>query len=107
MFKRRWYDRSEKTQTALSLLKDLDEKSREIISRDIIHISNSIKEVRKEEEALPLSLGIKRVLGLYQTTNARRWYDNNELDNAFRTIATLPDEDFENIMEGLCVSLNG
>lgn len=106
MKNRRWYDESQKAQNAIQLIKELDENSKRIISRDIVNIANSIKAVRKEEESIPLSLGIKRVLGLYQCNNARRWYDNvSELDEAFKTISTLPLEDFENIMEGICLSL--
>ncbi len=106
MLNRRWYDKSDKTRSALDLLKSLDKKSRQIISSDMVNIANSIKELRKEEETLPLSLGLQRVLGLYQTNNSRRWYDKNEFDSVFKTMATLPDEDFENIMEGICSSLD-
>lgn len=106
LLKRRWYDKNIKTQSAIKLLQELDEKSQEIISNDIIDIVNSIKTVRKEEEIVPLSIGIKRVLGLYKSTNAKRWYDKSEhLDLAFKTLSTLPEDDFENIMEGICYSL--
>ena len=104
--KRRWYDKRETTLAAMKLLKELDPISQKIISSDIVNIANSIKTVRKEQEYTPLSLGIKRVLGLYQTNNSRRWYDNNEpLSLAFKTISTLPDEDFANIMQGICHSI--
>lgn len=106
MFKRRWYDKSDKTQNVLSLLYELDERSRKKISQNIIDIANSIKTIRKEQEILPISIGKTRVLGLYQTNNQRRWYDKNEyLNNAFLTISTLPAEDFNNIMEGILISV--
>lgn len=106
LFKRRWYDRSEQTQNAMGLLKELDAKSQEIISNNIVDIANSIKTVRKEEEVVPLSIGLKRVLGLYKSSESKRWYDKSEhLDQAFKTISTLPEDDFENIMEGICSSL--
>ena len=108
MFNKRWYDKDPKTNDAISLLMHLDQKSQDIISRDMTDIANSIRSVRKEQNSLPLSLGVKRVLGLYQSENNRRWYDKNDsLNQAFKTISTLPEEDFQNIMEGICVSLKG
>lgn len=106
LLQRRWYDRETKAGDAIELLKDLDSEARTIISNDIVNIANSIKTIRKEQEIIPLSIGINRVLGLYQTNNSRRWYDREEsLDSAFKTISTLPEEDFKNIMEGICTSL--
>ncbi len=106
MQKRRWYDNKDTTLNAIKLLKDLDPVSQKIISSDIVNIANSIKNIRKEQESTPITIGLKRVLGLYQTNNSRRWYDKSkELDLAFKTISTLPDEDFENIMEGICNSI--
>lgn len=104
---RRWYDENTRARDAISLLKSLDECSRRAISQDIVNIANSIKAIRKEQENLPLSIGVKRVLGLYQAESSRRWYDHNEeLSRAFKLISTLPDEDFKNIMEGICTSLD-
>lgn len=106
MFNRRWYDKNTKTQNAIELLKELDEKSQEVISKNIVDVVNSIKTVRKEEEVIPLSIGIRRVLGLYKTTNAKRWYDKNDhVDQVFKTLSTLPEDDFENVIEGICTSL--
>lgn len=106
MLQRRWYDRETKAGNAIELLKKLDSETRSMISNDIVNIANSIKTIRKEQEIVPLSIGINRVLGLYQTNNSRRWYDKEEgLDTAFKTISTLPEEDFRNIMEGICTSL--
>ncbi len=108
MQKKRWYDTKETTLSAIELLKELDPVSQKIISTDIVNIANSLKSIRKEQEIVPLSLGLSRVLGLYQTNNSRRWYDKSKhLDLAFKTISTLPDEDFENIMEGICNSIKG
>ena len=104
---RRWYDKNTKTNLAMKLIKDLDENSRLAISKDIINIANSIKTIKKEQESLPLSIGVQRALGLYQSENSRRWYDKNtDLGMAIKIVSTLPDEDYKNIMEGICVSLN-
>lgn len=102
----RWYDKHSETNQTLEILKNLDRESRKRLSNDIIDIANQIKSIHREEEEPLLSIGLERVLGLYQSANSRRWYDRNrDLDNAIRTISTLPREDFLNIMEGLCISL--
>lgn len=104
---KRWYDDHKETLNTLEILKKLDREERARLSDDIIDIANQIKTIHREQDEPPLSIGLERVLGLYQTSNSRRWYDKQrELDNAIRTISTLPQEDFLNIMEGLCVSLS-
>lgn len=105
--KNRWYDEHTETLDTLDILKKLDTESRAKLSNDIIDIANQIKSIHREEDEPVLSIGLDRVLGLYQSSNSRRWYDKqNDLDTAIKTISTLPREDFLNIMEGLCVSLN-
>lgn len=104
---KRWYDNHKETLEALEILKKLDRESRSRLTNDIIDIANQIKSMHREEDEPPLSIGIERVLGLYQSSNSRRWYDKNrDLSCALKTISTLPEEDFLNIMEGLCVSIN-
>lgn len=103
----RWYDKHKATLETLDILKNLDEESKRKLSDDIVEIALQIKEMHKEAEEPPLSIGLDRVLGLYQSSNARRWYDKeDELNNAMRVIASLPEEDFLNIMEGLSISLS-
>lgn len=103
----RWYDNHQDTLDTLEILRKLNNESKEKLSNDIIDIANQIKIMHREEDEPPLSIGVDRVLGLYQTGNARRWYDKQEhLSTAMQTISTLPEEDFLNIMEGLYVSLS-
>lgn len=105
--KRRWYDNHRETLETLDLLKSLDKNSRIKLSSDIIDIANQIKTIHREEDEPNLSIGLERVFGLYKSSYSRRWYDRqDDLNCAIRTISTLPQEDFLNIMEGLCVSLN-
>ena len=102
---KRWYDNHKETTDTLEILKKLDRESRKRLSKDIIEIANQIKSIHREEDDPVLSIGLERVLGLYQSTNSRRWYDKQkDLDTAIKTISTLPKEDFLNIMEGLSVS---
>lgn len=105
--KNRWYDNHQETLDTLEILRKLDHESKEKLSNDIIDIANQIKIMHREEDEPPLSIGLDRVLGLYQTCNSRRWYDKqNDLNTAMQIISTLPEQDFLNIMEGLCVSLS-
>ena len=106
--KRRWYDTHDKATLAFEILQKLEPESKKRLSKDLIEIVRQIKELHKEEDEPALSLGIERVLGLYQqSVNERRWYDTNaDLKYALKTMSTLPTEDFLNIMEGLSVSLN-
>ncbi len=104
---RRWYDSNEYTQKALSLLKDMDETQRRALSQDLTTVVKQIKEMREEDEDQDVSIGIDRVLGLYKISNSRRWYDKvSILSYAFKTMSTLPKEDFYNIMEGLSTSIS-
>ena len=105
MYDRRWYDSNENTQRALEILKDMDETQRRALSRDLTTVVKQIKELHEEDEEADVSLGIDRVLGLYKLTNSRRWYDKvSILSYAMKTMSTLPQEDFYNIMEGIAIS---
>lgn len=105
MYDRRWYDSNENTKRALEILKDMDESQRRALSKDLTTIVKQIKELHEEDEESDVSLGIDRVLGLYKLSNSRRWYDKvSLLSYAMKTMSTLPQEDFYNIMEGIAVS---
>lgn len=107
--KRRWYDKHDSAAKAFEILEKLDAPAKKRLSKDLVEIIKQIKELRKEGETdNSVSLGIERVLGLYQqSANERRWYDTcTELGYALKTMSTLPTEDFLNILEGLSISLN-
>lgn len=110
---RRWYDEHEETPKTLELLQKLDNRTMKSLSKDLSTIVKQIKELRleakkdEEDEEEEISLGIQRVLGLYQSENGRRWYDKKpDVNFAMRSMSTLPKEDFYNIMEGLHVTLS-
>ena len=105
MYDRRWYDSSEHTTRAFEILKDMDEAQRRSLSQDLATVVKQIKELHEEDEEADVSIGIDRVLGLYKVSNSRRWYDKvSILSYAMKTMSTLPQEDFYNIMEGIAVS---
>lgn len=107
MYDRRWYDSNENTKRALEILKDMDESQRRALSRDLTTVVKQIKELHEEDEESDVSLGIDRVLGLYKLSNSRRWYDKvSILSYAMKTMSTLPQEDFYNIMEGIAITAN-
>ncbi len=110
LMNRRWYDSNEYTQKALTLLHDMDEGQRRELSKDLTNVVRQIKEMHAAEEddiEQDVSIGIDRVLGLYKISNSRRWYDKvSLLSYAFKTMSTLPREDFYNIMEGLTNSFS-
>lgn len=104
--KKRWYDNHDETLQTFDILKKLDNESKKRLANDIVEVANQIKAIHREEEEPSLTIGLERVLGIWQSTNARRWYDKQQdLNIAIKTISTLPEEDFLNIMEGICVSL--
>lgn len=109
---RRWYDEHEETPKTLEMLQQLDNRTINSLSKDLSTIVKQIKELRleakkDEEEDEEISLGLQRVLGLYQSEYGRRWYDKKPAVNyAIRSMSTLPKEDFYNIMEGLHVTLS-
>ena len=107
MNNRRWYDSNEHTGKALELLKDLDSEKRKSLAKDLTTFVKQVKEMHEEDVDADVSLGIDRVLGLYKISNSRRWYDKvSILSYAFKTMSTLPKEDFYNIMEGVQSTLS-
>ncbi len=103
---KRWYDKHKETKMALGLLRSLHPTIQNKLSDDIISVASAIKTVHRENDTAPLSIGLERVLGLYQSNKGRRWYDKQpELSVAIKTISTLPETDYVNIMEGICMSL--
>lgn len=106
MNRKRWTDNRRETEIALRLLSKLHPTIQKKLTEDIINVASAIKTVHRENDTAPLSIGLERVLGLYQTNRGRRWYDKNpELSSALKTISTLPESDYNSIMEGLCISL--
>lgn len=106
MENKRWYDKHRESKMALDMLRTLNPAVRKKLTDDIISVASAIKTVHRENDTAPLSIGLERVLGLYQTNKGRRWYDKQpDLSVAIKTASTLPESDYLNIMEGICMSL--
>lgn len=103
--KNRWYDSNPKTNRLLEILSQIPSEAQDEISMMIINFVNLYRKTRTLEET-PISIGKDRVLGLYQSEKKRRWYDTNTaLLSTMNVIATLPEEDFTNLIDGILVSL--
>lgn len=103
---KRWYDNKPYTKEVLDVLQTFSIRTHYDIAREVIKVIEVIKVTNREREEIPLSLGTNRVLGLYQQQNNRRWYDRSlPLSRVFKTASCLGDEDFQNIMQGISISL--
>lgn len=106
MKNKRWYDKYNETQKALELLKTLNKDLQKKLSKDMMNVASAIKNVNKDNEEAPLSIGIQRVLGLYQSGQSRRWYDKAPyISSALKAVSTLPENDYLHVMEGICMSV--
>ena len=106
--RRRWYDNEESASEIFDKIQHLDENTKNVLSANLTEIIKQIKDLHREEAEPELSIGLERVIGLYhQFQNRRRWYDQNDDEAAYaiKTLFTLPEQDFYNIIEGLSVSL--
>lgn len=104
---KRWYDKKPYADGVLGILKRLSLQSHYDIAREVLKIIETIKVSSRELEETPISLGIERVLGLYNQNYKRRWYDKNlPLNRVFKSASSLQDEDFQNIMQGIFTSLS-
>ena len=103
--KKRWHDTNSETQKALEFLASMDRESQRKFSQELIDVAIAVKSLNNENEEPPLSIGIDRVLGLYKASQSRRWYDKRGiLTVAVKEISSLPESDYNHIIEGICLS---
>lgn len=103
---KRWYDVEPYADNVLSILRELTLQSHYDIAREVLKIIETIKINSREDVETPVSIGADRVLGLYSQTYKRRWYDKNlPINRIFKSASSLQDNDFQNIMQGMFVSL--
>jgi len=97
----RWYDNIEVNQEVLDKLQKLGRKDLVQVAKELEQIAVSIKAIKREQEDVPISIGLERVKGLYQNKN-RRWYDKDEqISAAMKSISTLSEDEYTGIIEAL------
>lgn len=104
----RWYDFDPNVSVLLDVLKNVPENIQEEVLTSILKTARVIREKLDTEtpDDVPVSIGKNRVLGLYMSSQKRRWYDENPvITNAFNVLATLPDEDCRDIISSILQAL--
>ncbi len=107
MQKKRWYDKHDKISETFEIMSNLSIELQNEIAGHILEAAKTLKEFHKEEPQPELSLGLNRVLGLYNYQKKRRWYDNKsyKLQAAMKAISTLSENDYKAIMESIYACL--
>jgi len=100
---RRWYDNNADMLLILDILKNQPDELIDNLAENIMSFSNIIRQnIEEMSEEEPVSIGKERILGYYKSFQRRRWYDNNwTLLSIVNILSTLPDNDFENIIQGV------
>lgn len=101
---KRWYDKYEKTNKILEILKEFPDEDIEVIMEGVLQAAMTVKKTRSETELI--SLGIKKIKGIMHSENKKRWYDKNRtLYIVMNSLSAMKEDDFENITEALYESL--
>lgn len=96
----RWYDKDPKMIEVLKYVQKLTREEQDELAVTLIQLVNMLRQSRNEDE-IPISIGKTRVLGLYKSSNKRRWYDKKStLRSAMNIFSTLPQEDCSMILDG-------
>ena len=99
---KRWYDKIEENQEVLEKLQKLGRKDLIQVAKELAKIAVSIKAITREQDDVPLSIGIERVKGLYLQGRSRRWYDKDEeMSQAMKSLSTLSEDEYTGIIEAL------
>lgn len=105
VYKKRWYDKYEKTEKILEILKDFTEEEIEIVMNEVLQAAMTLKKSRTEAELI--SLGIVKIKGIMHSENKQRWYDKNRtLYIVMNSLSAMKEDDFKNIIDALYDSLH-
>lgn len=100
----RWYDKYDKTNKILELLKDYSDEEIDMVMEDVLQAAMTVKKTRSETELI--SLGIEKIKGIMQSENKKRWYDKNRtLYMVMNSMTAMKEDDFKNIIDALYESL--
>jgi hypothetical protein len=89
---KRWYDRVEHLPQALNLVRELPADMQGLICR---HLNDLINYNLHKQRGLGdiRNVGITKILGLYNASYRRRWYDPNPtMRRAFTMMVTIPED---------------
>ena len=101
---KRWYDKYEKTNKILELVKEFSNEEIEMIMEEVLQTAMTVKKTRSETELI--SLGIKKIKGIMHSENKKRWYDKNRtLYIVMNSLSAMKEDDFKNIIDALYESL--
>jgi len=104
-YNKRWYDKYEKTNKVLEILKEFSDDEIEFTMDEVIQTALTLKKSRIELELI--SLGIKKIKGIMHSENKQRWYDKNRtLYIVMNSLSAMKEEDFKNIIDALYESLH-
>ncbi len=104
-YKKRWYDKYEKTEKILEILKEFTEEEIEIVMGEVLQAAMTVKKSRTEAELI--SLGIEKIKGIMHSENKQRWYDKNRvLYVVMNSLSAMKEEDFKDIIDALYDSLH-
>jgi len=102
----RWYDKDPRIIDALDIIKELPDEVQEELAKSIINFVNLLRESNRYIAEPSLSIGKNKVLGLYKSSQKRRWYDSSPaLMSAMNVVSTLDIEDFKSVTEGILLTL--
>ena len=105
VYKKRWYDKYEKTEKLLEILKEFTEEEVEIVMNEVLQTAMAVKKSRTESELI--SLGIVKIKGIMHSENKQRWYDKNRiLYIVMNSLSAMKEEDFKDIIDALYDSLH-
>jgi len=101
---KRWYDKYEKTNKILEILKEYSEEDIDMAMQDVLQAAMTVKKTRSETELI--SLGIEKIKGIMHSENKQRWYDKSRtLYIVMNSLTAMKEDDFQNIIDALYESL--
>lgn len=107
LLNKRWYDKDDNVVRMLEIVKGLSDEEQEGLTFNVLQFVKLIREKNGRHTENPVSVGKNKILGLYKSSQKRRWYDNNlRISNILNALSTLPSEDCENIAKGILVTLS-
>lgn len=104
-FNKRWYDKYEKANKVLEILREFSDEDIDFVMDEVLETAMALKKSRTETELI--SLGIQKIKGIMHSENKQRWYDQNRtLYIVMNSLSAMKEDDFKNIIDALYDSLH-